>query len=411
MFTRKNNILIVLIGNLLYHFDRALFDLLIPFLVPVFFPQQDPVYALIYLYAIGPLSLFIKPLGALIFGHFGDRLGTKKILSITLLGMAIHTGMMGFLPTYAQAGLFSPLLLALTRLMISFFSSGETTGGAITLFENTSPAKRNLISSLYDASGVLGILIASFSVWILHSTLDFWRILFWSGSIIGAIGWYLRKSSLEEPSRTQKTLPPAQVLWKYRTSIVKIMLLAGFSYANYYLTTNFMNGFLHIISSITKEKAIGLNSALLAFDLLLLPLFGILSLKIRKETLMILSILGIIFCGCPLFFLLKDTTLFKASFLRILLMVFGVILAAPYHAWVYEKTPENHRYLLGAFSTAMGGRIGSFILPMGLWLYHKTNLTAAPIFPLIVLGFFSLIAIGQKESIKAKQPLLDYPEP
>ncbi len=64
----------VVIGNILYHFDRALFGLLTPFLAPLFFPQIDPIYALICMYAIAPLGVLVKPLGALIFGYWGDRL-------------------------------------------------------------------------------------------------------------------------------------------------------------------------------------------------------------------------------------------------------------------------------------------------------------------------------------------------
>lgn len=396
---------IVMIGNLFYHFDRALFGLLVPFLAPIFFPQVDPIYALIYMYAISPLSLLAKPLGAIVFGHLGDRWGTQKILSITLFGMAIKTGIMGFLPTYDQVGFFAPLLLAFTRLMISFFSSGETTGGAISLFENSPPEKRNLMSALYDASGILGILFASLSVWILHSYQDFWRILFWSGSAIGTVGWYFRRISMKQTPKKSVSLPPFPVLWHHRALVLKIALLAGFSYANYYLITSFLNGFLPLVSPLTNGEAISLNTTLLFLDFLLLPLFGILSLKIRRENLILISIVGItIFCG-PLFLLLKEATLLKAGFVRIFLMVFGVVLAAPYHAWVFEKTPPDHRYLLGAFSSAVGGRIfGSPILPIGLWLYKKTGSVVAPTIPLIVLGVCSLSFFVREEFVKAAAP-------
>ncbi len=392
-------------GNLLYHFDRALFGLLIPFLVPIFFPEVDPIYGLIYMYAISPLSLIAKPVGAMIFGYLGDRFGTQKILSVTLFGMAIKTGLMGFLPTYEQIGVFSPLLLAFTRLAVSFFSAGETTGGAISLFENSNPQKRNLMSALFDASGILGVLLASCSVWVLHSYKEFWRILFWCGSIIGAISWFIRKSVMHELPKKRDPLLPMRILWEYRKIVFGIALVAGFSYANYYLITNFMNGFLPIISPITKAEAISLNSLLLLLDFFFLPLFGLVSLKIRKETLILISILGGVLFSAPLFLFLKEPTLFKAGFIRIILMIFGVVLAAPYHAWVFEKTPADHRYLIGAFSTTIGGRLfGSPILPIGLWLYHKTGLIIAPTFPVILIGICSFIFFLREEFVKSKRP-------
>lgn len=188
--------------------------------------------------------------------------------------------------------------------------------------------------------------------------------------------------------------------------VLRVALLAGFSYANYYLIANFMNCFLPLVSSITKGEAIAMNTLLLFFDFLLLPLFGLLSLKIRKEVLIIISIIGIGCCCCPLFLLLNKATLFKAAFVRIVLMIFGVVLAAPYHAWVYENTPINHRYLIGAFSTAIGGKVlGGPILPLGLWLYYKTGLVVAPTFPFIIVGILSLGMMLQGELSKKSASL------
>lgn len=395
---------IIIIGNILYHFDRALFALLIPFLAPLFFPTLDPIYALICMYVIAPLSLFAKPLGALVFGYFGDRIGKRKILSITLMGMSIKTALMGFLPTYDQIGLFAPLLLLFIRLAIQFFSAGETTGGAIYLLEQCKLEKRNFISSLFDASGVLGILLASCVIWLFHSYEGFWRILFWMGGLIGIIGWMFRKLPddeipLEQSQSTWK------ILWEHRNAVFSIASVAGFSYANYYLITTFMNGFIPLISSMTKADAISLNSMLLGVDFLLLPLFGLISLKIRKELLIIGAILAIITCSAPLFLLLNEATFFKAACVRIALTIFGVCLAAPYHAWAYERTPANHRYLVGAFGTAMGAKVfGGPIPALSLWLYHQTGWIFAPAFPVILIGIFPLFYLLREGIVKAKLP-------
>lgn len=385
---------LVFIGNILYHFDRALFNLLIPFLAPLFFPTVDPIYALISMFIISPLTLLTKPLGALVFGYFGDKLGRKKVLSITLMGMSIKTGLMGFLPTYHEIGIFAPLILVFTRLALGFFSAGETTGGAIYLLEKSSENQRNFVSSLFDASGILGIFLASFSIGRMHSYENFWRILFWIGGIIGVVGWFFRKLPEDENVRAEKPMYPWKILWQYKSSVLAVAILAGFSYANYYLITHFMNGFLPLISSITKVEAISLNSTLLGIDFLLLPLFGLLSIKMRKEVLIFSSILGIISCCMPLFFLLYDVTFFKAACVRIVLTIFGVALASVYHAWVFEITPSNHRYLVGAFGTVIGSQLfGSPMPAFSLWLYKQTGLIIAPTFPVVLLGVFSLIIL------------------
>ncbi len=392
-----------MIGNLLYHFDRALFGLLAPFLAPIFFHHKNPIYALILMYAITPLSLLAKPLGAIVFGYLGDKVGTQRSLAITLLGMALISALMAAVPTYEQVGITAPLLLMFYRFLIGFFSAGETTGGAIMVFEHSNPSKRNLVSSFYDASGILGVLLASLCIWLFNSYHNFWRALFLSGSLIGIIGWFLRKPLKVNERQKSSFESPIKTLWDNRKVVFKIAALAGFSYGNYYLITNFMNGFLPLVSKISKAEAMGLNTALLLLDFLFLPLFGLVSLKITKEKLILISLLGIIICSAPLFYMLERATTFNAAFVRIYLMVFGVVLAAPYHAFIYEISPVKHRYLIGAFSTAIGGRLfGAPILPLGLWIYHKTHLIWAPTIPLILVGILALMSI-KSDVLKTKK--------
>lgn len=384
---------LALIGNILYHFDRALFGLLAPFLAPLFFPESDPITALIYIYCMIPLGLLTKSLGVFVFGRLGDTLGRAKVLSLTLMGMAVLTSIMGLLPTHAQAGPLAPLLLLLTRLGFDFFAAAETTGSALFLMERSRPEKRSLVGSLVDASGILGTLLASCAVWLGASHPNFWRVLFLAGSALGIVGWALRKI----PNATQEGqfyIPTLTILWNHRRLVLSIAAVSGFSYANYYLVTTFMNGYLPLISTISKAEAVSLNSLLLAFDLILLPLFGLLSIKVAKEKLMLFAIAGITAFSLPLYYSLQDCSLLLAGAVRILLTLFGVCLAAPFHAWVYEQSPPNHRYLVGAMGTLLGGKLfGSLFPALSLWSYHQFHLPFAPAIPLILLGILALLQL------------------
>ncbi len=166
--------------------------------------------------------------------------------------MAVKTGLMGFLPTYEQIGIYAPLFLAFFRLAIGFFSAGETTGGAIFLLERSKEEKRDLISSLFDASGILGVFFASCAIGLMYSYEGFWRILFWSGGLIGFVGWIFRRFPDEEEIKSKPSLSCLRILWEQKRAVLAIASVAGFSYANYYLITHFMNGFLPLVSSITK---------------------------------------------------------------------------------------------------------------------------------------------------------------
>ena len=163
----------MLLGNLFEHYDAALFTLLSPFLAPLFFPGHDPVTALILTYCIIPLGMMARPVGSLIFGYIGDTHGRKEALVLTLTGMAVVTGCMGFMPLHSQAGIFAPILLSLGRILQNFFAAGETIGGSIYLIENAPEAEKDMISSYYNASTIAGILIASFGVSLLYALVWF----------------------------------------------------------------------------------------------------------------------------------------------------------------------------------------------------------------------------------------------
>jgi MHS family proline/betaine transporter-like MFS transporter len=388
------------------------------------------------MYAIIPLGFMSKLLGALFFGQLGDRIGRAKIVALTLLGLALKSALMGFLPTYEQAGSIAPVLLVFSRLTLDFFSAGQTTGSSLFLMEHTEKEKRNFVSSLFDASGILGVIIASLVVGTLSPYPNFWRYLFWTGALVGMIGWKLRKTLklLDEPGPKGPGLnwegfraPPKfgselprpkgrgfkkqdeqpkekkktwHILWQHRQDILSIAAVSGISYANYYLITSFMNGFLPLISPISKTEALSLNSLLLAVDLLLLPLFGILSLKIKKEKLMLFAVLAIILSAAPLLSLLEEATLFIAACVRLTFTLFGTCIAAPYHAWVYEKSSKEHRYLIGAVGSLIGAKLIGAPLPvLSLWLYHHTESLSAPALPLVVIGCFAIIPLLKKNKI------------
>jgi len=171
------------LGNFFEHYDTALFGFLSAFLAPLIFPKENQITALILTYAMLPLGMLARPLGALIFGYIGDAYGRKQALFLTLGGMSIVSGCIAFSPTYAQAGIVAPIIFCIGRIMQNFLASGETMGGAIFLLENTSEKRHDLLSSIYNTTTIGGILFAmsvssyrlgleaSLSHWVLNSFL------------------------------------------------------------------------------------------------------------------------------------------------------------------------------------------------------------------------------------------------
>ncbi|MBT5653959.1 MAG: MFS transporter, partial [Alphaproteobacteria bacterium] len=174
-----------LIGNILEHYDSALYGFLAPILAPLFFPSDDLIISLMLAYALLPLGIISRIGGSLIFGRMGDKQGRKRALSLSIFGMAIITGSMGLLPTYDTVGMWAPAGLALCRILQGLFASGESLGGAQFLLEHHGEAKKGLLSSLYSASTILGILGASAAVVLLTYFSLNWRYLYGVGFMTG----------------------------------------------------------------------------------------------------------------------------------------------------------------------------------------------------------------------------------
>ncbi len=397
----KRNFFAGIIGNVFEHYDNALFGLLAPFIAPLFFPNSSPLSALILTYGLFTLGIVSKPIGALVFGYIGDRFGRKRALYLTLMGMAIITCMMGCLPTYETVGILAPILLALCRFLQSFFSAGETTGGAIFVLEQAEEGSRSFLSSLYDSSSILGIFLASGVVTFFSFQKDvfeaFWRIPFFMGSLCGVCGIGLRLFTKEtHEQKVQISLREHfQQVWEHRSLIVLIALVAGFSYSIYTHIFTLMNGFLPFVSTITKQEACAVNTVLLLLDLLLLPLFGLVAKKWTKERLMGGSAVLMILLALPLFLLLQEASMQSTIFVRIVLVTIGVAFAASYHHWSQERVPKHLRYTVVATATAIGSQvIGLPSATISLWLYQKTNWVGSPAIYLVLTAGLALFAIS-----------------
>lgn len=387
--------------NSIYHCDRALFLLLAPLFAATFFCQSDPEYALLCTYALFPLSSVIKPVGVFVFGSLADALGGKKTLCLTLLGASLTSFSIACLPTYTQCGWYAYLWLSLAQLIKQFFTATQSTNTALFMLEQTPLEKRCQASSWFDASSIAGTFLATAATYALHSCYLSWRFLFLASGLAHIIGlclyWSLKKIVWTTP--TQKTFC-FQILWQHRSTIAQIAAVSGLSYTNYYIALMFMSSFLPLINtSISTSQALAMQTALLLFDACMLPVMGYLATKIGKLLLMQLGVMAVIICSLPLFMLLTQHSLLIACCARTVLVFFGICVAAPYHAWALEISPDQHRYSINAIAITIGSRcIGAPMPALCLWLYYKTGLLYAPAVPLIGTGIVALVALSSSRS-------------
>ena len=389
------------LGNLFEHYDAALFGFLSCFLAPLFFPEKEPITALILIYAMIPLGMIARPIGALVFGYIGDRYGRGHALFLTLAGMAFVSGCLAICPSFVQASMIAPIVFCLGRILQNFFAAGETMGGAIYLLESTEEKSHDLLSSLYNATTIGGILLASFGVALLVSfgvIAEGWRYLYLIGCITALFGCIVRKKKIplsqDYRARKSELADQIKILWRYRKALVWVGISSGFSYANYSVSLVLLNGFIPLVSKVSSARMMELNTLLLVLDFCTLPFFGWLASKVSREKIMLASSLVAAIGAIPLFFLLQGASLMGIVVIRTLFVLIGVAFTAPFHAWAQQMVPQAHRYSVISFAYALGSQIlGGPTALISLWLFKKTGQISSVSWYWMVLAITSSVVM------------------
>ena len=195
-----------LIGNVLEWFDFAVYGYFASDIGQQFFPQSSPTAQTLLAFAVFALGFVARPIGGLVLGAVGDRIGRRAlmILSIALMGGA--TLAIGLLPNYDQIGVAAPILLVFLRLVQGFSLGGEFTGSMVYTTELAPAANRGIVSSSTAAGVTLGFILGSASAWLVSTLLEpaqvsawGWRIPFIGSVIFFALGWFLRRGLEETP--------------------------------------------------------------------------------------------------------------------------------------------------------------------------------------------------------------------
>ena len=193
-------------GTFLEWYDFLTFATLAVVFGPLFFPSSDPSTALLASLATFGVGMVVRPIGAAIFGSIGDRIGRRPVFMITITLMGIATVCVGFLPTYAQAGIWAPILLVGLRLLQGLSAGGEIGGSAVYLTEHAGDSNRGFKTSFLQLMGPLGILVSTLQIALLQSYLtpeEFllwgWRVPFWISLLLLLVAFKARMALEETP--------------------------------------------------------------------------------------------------------------------------------------------------------------------------------------------------------------------
>jgi MFS family permease len=392
----------ILIGNALDHFDTALYGFLAPLLAPLFFPTYEPVVQLILAYSLLATSLVTRPIGSFIFGNLARHYGPVLGLSYSLMGVAIATVGIGCLPIYATIGWLAPLGLILLRMLSGVFAAGEVTIAQLYILEGKPHQGALKASYLYHSSTMVGIILASGAATIViifnHHSDILWRLCFWFGGITGFIGYFLRNSTMVHDKTkalfTSYRVSSLRSLWQHRSQILRIAIVTSFSQVTYVLPFIFMNSFVPLISTISLETMMALNTSLLVFDMVMIPVLGRITLNYNPTKVMITASLILASTIIPLFQGLHDASLTYVTFVRFWIVIWGIIFLCPQNLWCKRLFNSPEQYLLVGMGNAIGAAtLGRMTPAICLWLWYTTQMPLAPAVYIALIMMATAVAV------------------
>ncbi|MDB5811997.1 MAG: major facilitator superfamily 1 [Betaproteobacteria bacterium] len=262
----------------------------------LYFPGSDPLISTLLAYSTFAVGFVTRPLGGIIFGHFGDRIGRKSVLVITLMIMGVATFLIGLIPTYEQIGVWAPILLLVMRIFQGIGLGGEWGGAVLMAFEYAPPEKRGLYASIPQIGLAIGLCLSSGFVALLSQLPEAeflawgWRIAFLVSIVLVAVGLYIRLRILETPefirvkdAGQEAKIPFVDMLRQYPKNVLLGMGARYIDGVFFNIVAVFSIGYLANTLKIPRQTALfGVTLAALTM-IVTIPLFGMLSDRIGRR--------------------------------------------------------------------------------------------------------------------------------
>lgn len=391
------------VGNILEWYDFAIFGYFATTIGRQFFPSGDSTTSLIAAFGAFAAGFLMRPLGGIVFGHIGDRIGRKAALTLSVLAMAIPTFPIGILPGYATLGPTAAVLLVILRMIQGFSVGGEYTTSIVFLVEGTGARHRGFAGSWSGFGAVGGILLGSAVGALVTLTLSAeqvhdwaWRLPFLVGLFVGLAGLIIRRHIPEVGNAvgaTKKHSPVWKALREWRT-ILRIALLNVIGGVGFYVAFVYLVTYMQMFSGLSEATALQINTVSMLVLLAIYPLAGWLSDRIGRKPLLITGTVGLLVLSWPLFWALHQSSVSWVLAGQLGLAVFLGLFGGALPVTLVETTPPSVRCSAIAIGYNLCvGVLGGISPLVATWLIQRTHDELAPAYYVMAAALVSLVIV------------------
>jgi metabolite-proton symporter len=359
----------------------------------LFFPEAEPVNATLLAFGTYAVGFAARPLGGIVFGHFGDRVGRKKMLVAALMLMGVATFAIGLLPTYATIGLAAPILLLVCRLAQGFAVGGEWGGAVLMAAEHGDPQRRGFWSSWPQAGVPLGNLLATgvlFALAAFQSDAAFeswgWRIPFLLSAVLVLVGLYVRlqleespvyqeaKAEIAEKKHEESHMPLMEVIRTYPREVLIAMGMRMAENISYYIFTVVV--LTYVTTYLEADTSLILKMLLIgaAVQFFMIPLIGMLSDRVGRRPLYLTGAVGVAVWSFVFFGLIDSQSSGQ--------VLLAVVVALFFHSLMYSPQAAFFSELFGTSVRYTGASVG----------YQLASIFAGALAPIIALELLGDVA-------------------
>ncbi|OHV12319.1 MFS transporter [Kushneria phosphatilytica] len=393
------------IGNFIEWFDFAIYGFLAVTLSQHFFPPGEPSLALLQTFAVFAVSFALRPLGGVVFGMLGDRIGRKRVLSLTVLLMAGATTLIGLLPTWQSVGMAAPLALALARCIQGFSTGGEYAGACAFVMEHAPRRQRGRYGSFIPVSTFAAFALAAVLGFTMNALLSEasmqqwgWRVPFLIAAPLGLIGLYMRLRLDESPAfkalRQQEGVPHAPLKETIRSHGAVILCLSAFISAtalSFYMFTTYFATYMQVVGHASETTALLASLGALIFAALLCPIVGLYADRVGRRRTIMTACFSLIMAVFPAYWLAGSgnflESLIGAAMIAIGAVICGVVTAV----LLSEQFPTRVRYTASALCYNLAYTVFGGTAPLiATWLIDVSGSNLAPAWYLVVIALLAL---------------------